>query len=100
MVASSSFRHKTSAIITGLRRSSGSGSWQAIWPRGIGILLAVALNGSPFFEAGARPPGFVAPAQVLPTSNAPFFREEVVNPGSPHAMSHVPSIRVFRYWVV
>jgi len=74
----------TSAIITGLRGS--------FWLRGVGIVLAVALNGWPFFEAGIRPSGFVTPAQVSQVETRPIFFEEVVNPESPHAMSHVASI--------
>lgn len=82
--ASRSSRRKTSAIITGLRRS--------FWPRGAGILLAVALNGWPFFEPGPRFAGFVTPVAAPPSSATPFFLDEVVNPDSPHAMSHVPSL--------
>jgi len=74
----------TSAIITGLRRS--------FWTRGVGILLAVALNGWPIFEAGARPSGFLTPEPAISTNARPFFAEEVVNPDSSDAMSHVASL--------
>jgi len=61
--------------------------------RGICILLAVALNGWPWLEARDPAPGFVAPSQGQPpASAAPFFREGVINPESPHAVSHVPSV--------
>ena len=83
-MASGSSRHGTSAIISGLRRS--------FWTRGVGILLAVALNGWPFFEAGTRPSGFVTPAPAASANGQPFFLEEVVNPDSPFAMSHVSSL--------
>lgn len=84
MVASGSSRHETSAIITGLRRS--------FWLRVIGVLLAVVLNGRPLFDAGPRPSGFETPAAASRTDAQPFFSEEVINPESPHAMSHVASI--------
>ena len=83
-MASGSSRHGTSAIISGLRRS--------FWTRGVGILLAVVLNGWPFFEAGTRPSGFATPAPAAPANGQPFFLEEVVNPDSPFAMSHVSSL--------
>jgi len=79
-----SSRHETSAIITGLRRS--------FWTRGVGILLAVALNCWPLFEAGTRPSGFVTPAPAVPANGSPFLLEETVNPDSPYAMSHVASL--------
>jgi predicted neuraminidase len=52
----------------------------------------VLLNGGTFFEAGVRPSGFVTPAPASPTNARPYFNEEVVNPDSPFAMSHVASI--------
>jgi predicted neuraminidase len=84
MSAGGSSHRGTSAIITGLRRS--------FWPRAVGILLALALNAWPFFESRARPSGFETPARALATNAASFFSEDVVNPDSPHPMSHVPSM--------
>jgi predicted neuraminidase len=52
----------------------------------------VLLNGWVLFEAGVRRAGFVTPAPASRTSARPLFSEEVVNPDSPHAMSHVASI--------
>jgi predicted neuraminidase len=61
--------------------------------RGICLLLAVALNGWSWLEARDSTAGFVAPSQGQhAASAAPVFREEVINPDSPHAVSHVPSV--------
>ncbi|HWV94547.1 MAG TPA: exo-alpha-sialidase, partial [Vicinamibacterales bacterium] len=65
---------------------------RSFWTRSVGILLAVALNSWPFFGAGTRPSGFVTRAPAAPANGQPYFLEEVVNPGSPFAMSHVSSL--------
>jgi len=65
---------------------------RSFWLRAVGILLAVVLNGWIVFEAGSRPSGFLTPEPASPASTRPFFFEEVVNPDSPYAMSHVASI--------
>jgi predicted neuraminidase len=54
--------------------------------------MALLLNGWTFFEARVRPSGFITPAPAPSSNTRPFFAEEVVNPDSPVAMSHVASI--------
>lgn len=65
---------------------------RSFWLRGVGLLLAVGLNGWPWFEAGAGPSTFVTPTRVAAGDIAPFYHEETVDPDSPHAMSHVASL--------
>jgi predicted neuraminidase len=60
--------------------------------QGIGILLAVALNGWPLFQDRDPAPSFVAPSRVPSSGDSTVFREELINPDSRHAMSHVASI--------
>ncbi|HZM97040.1 MAG TPA: sialidase family protein [Vicinamibacterales bacterium] len=56
------------------------------------IVLAVALNAWPWFKAGGPAPRLVVPAQAHSTASAPVFGDEILNPDSPQAMSHVASI--------
>jgi predicted neuraminidase len=60
--------------------------------RGMWILLAVALNGRPWFEPTSPSPGFATSARVESRDATPLFREEFINPDSPHPMSHVASM--------
>ena len=60
--------------------------------RGTLILLAIALNGWPWLQAGGSMPAFVIPARLQSALATPSFREEFIDPESPHAMSHVASM--------
>jgi predicted neuraminidase len=60
--------------------------------RGILIVLAVAVNIWPWIQARDPTPGFVVPAPTQTEAAAPLYREQVINPDSPHVMSHVASI--------
>jgi predicted neuraminidase len=56
------------------------------------VLLAIALNAWPGDEVGDRTPHLLVPARTQSAGTRPSFREEIINPDSPHAMSHVASI--------
>ncbi len=60
--------------------------------RGVLIFLALALNGWPLLGPRAPAPHFLVPAKTEFPPEAPFFKEEIINPDSRHAMSHVASI--------
>ena len=60
--------------------------------RGVLIFLALALNGWPLLEPRAPAAHFRVPAREQSAAEAPYFKDESINPDSPHAMSHVASI--------
>ena len=60
--------------------------------RGTSILLAVALNVWPWLTPSGPSPSFVTPPQLDSRDAGPFFREELIDPDSPHPMAHVASI--------
>jgi predicted neuraminidase len=60
--------------------------------RGTSILLAVALNVWPWLTPSGPSPSFLTPPQVDSTDAGAFFREELIDPDSPHPMAHVASI--------
>src|SRR5262245_46938866 len=60
--------------------------------RGVLIFLALPLNGWPLLEPRPPAPHFLVPARAESAPEAPVFKEEIINPDSPRAMSHVASI--------
>ena len=60
--------------------------------RGVLIFLALALNGWPLLEPRAPAAHFRVPPREQSAAEAPYFKDESINPASPHAMSHVASI--------
>lgn len=61
--------------------------------RAVLVLLAIALNGWPWFERGGdRHSEFIPPASASSSTESPFLREEFINPESRQPMSHVASI--------
>jgi len=56
------------------------------------VLLAGVLNGWPWLDGVGREARFVTAPPARASSEAPIFREEVVDPESPHPMAHVASM--------
>jgi predicted neuraminidase len=56
------------------------------------VLLAGVLNGWPALAPAVGGAAFLVPARASSPDPTPLFIEEVINPGSPHPMSHVASL--------
>jgi predicted neuraminidase len=60
------------------------------------ILAAIVLSGLPWLRLGSpntqHPPTFELPSLAKESDAAPFFRAELINPGTRTAMSHVASV--------